>query len=282
MQRSALNSIMPRGVKVLGTQELTMDNLEKAAAFGAVMGKRASLLKKADHFYDGASGKKYGDPSLKAPAELSANQVRANEQLQGNVPIPGVQEGPAGKNRDMARMQHYGRDQSNADVANLKPNTLAAERSAQQKDSDGKAISTVASMLPFSRVANVPLGRAPLTQAPSPMAAAKSFGQGAQNQAQRQYVTESGLMKTIGPDRPSPFKDIRGISGRGSIKPPTPSMPSSFDPMKTIRPNDANPFTSSRSSTPVSIPADDAMRQWGWKFSDKPPVGKPFTKLPNQ
>lgn len=174
-----------------------MNRLQKAAAFGAMMGKRASLLKKADRFYDGASGKKYGDPSLKAPASFSANQVQANEQLQGNVPIPGVQEGPAGKNRDMARMQHF-RGAANTDVANLKPNTLAAERSSQQKDSDGKAISAVSSMLPFSRVANVLSNRAPLTQAPSPTAAAKSFGQGTQNQAQRRYLTESDLMTTIG------------------------------------------------------------------------------------
>jgi len=248
-----------------------MNRLQKAAAFGAMMGKRASLVKKADRFYDGAPGKKYGDPSLRAPAELSANQVRANEQLQGNVPIPGVQEGPAGKNRDMARMQHYGRDQSNADIANLKPNTLAAERSAQQKDSDGKAISTVASMLPFSRVANVPLSRAPLTQAPRPIAAAKSPEWAGYDPS-----------KTIGPDNVSQFRDrfanSFANSRKGSIKPPTPPMPSSFDPMKTIRPNDTMP----PGYTPVSIPADDAMRQWGWKFSDKPPVGKPFTKLPNQ
>ena len=246
---------------------LTMNRLQKAAAFGAVMGKRASLLKKADRFHDGAPGKKYGDPSLKAPASLSANQVQANEQLQGNVPIPGVQEGPAGKNRDMARMQHYGRDQSNADVANLKPNTLAAERSAQQKDSDGKAISTVSSMLPFSSVANGPLGRAPFIKAPSPVAAAKSSA-----------FPSFDPMKTIRPGDNSPFRGTFANSGRGPIKPPTPPMPSSFDPMKTIRPNDTMP----PGYTPVSIPADDAMRQWGWKFSDKPPVGKPFTKLPNQ
>lgn len=240
-----------------------MNRLQKAAAFGRMMGKRASLLKKADRFYDGAPGKKYGDPSLKAPAELSANQVRANEQLQGNVPIPGVQEGPAGKNRDMARMQHYGRDQSNADVANLKPNTLAAERSAQQKDSDGKAISTVSSMLPFSSVANGPLNRA-FSPAAAKSPATPNF-----------YP-----LKPIGSDNVPQFRNTFGnfANLRRGPKPPTPPMPSSFDPMKTIRPNDTRP----PGYTPVSIPADDAMRQWGWKFSDKPPVGKPFTKLPNQ
>lgn len=238
-----------------------MNRLQKAAAFGAIMGKRASLLKKADRFYDGAPGKKYGDPSLKAPASLSANQVQANEQLQGNVPIPGVQEGPAGKNRDMARMQHFQRE-ANTDVANLKPNTLAAERSAQQKDSDGKAISTVSSMLPFSRVANAPLSRAPLTRAPSP-AAAKS-----------PVTPDFDPMKTIRPGDYSPFRDAFSNSGRGSIKPPTPPMPSMQASPK--------PLTGEAQGWRPPYPATDAMRQDGWKFSPMPPAGKPFTKLPDQ
>lgn len=121
-------------------------------------------------------------------------------------------------------------------------------------------------MLPFSSVANGPLNRAF-----SPVAA--------KSPATPNFYP----LKPIGSDNISQFKNSFNSFDnlrRGSVKPPTPpmpSMPSSYDPMKTMR--DANSF---RSSTPVSIPADDAMRQWGWKFSDKPPVGKPFTKLPNQ
>lgn len=238
-----------------------MNRFEKAAAFGRMMGNRASLLKRADRFYDGAPGKKYGDPSLKAPAELSANQVQANEQLQGNVPIPGVQEGPAGKNRDMARMQHYGRDQSNADVANLKPNTLAAERSAQQKDSDGKAISTVASMLPFSSVANGPLNRA-FSPAAAKSPATPNF-----------YP-----LKPIGSDNVSQFKNTFGnfANLRRGPKPPTP-------PIQLSAPNaPSRPLTGEIQGSRPPYPATDAMRQEGWKFSPTPPVGKPFSKLPNQ
>ena len=239
-----------------------MNNLQKAAEFGRMMGKRASLVKKADRFYDGAPGKKYGDPSLQAPASLSANQVQANEQLQGNVPIPGVQEGPAGKNRDMARMQHF-QGAANTDVANLKPNTLAAERSAQQKDSDGKAISTVSSMLPFSSVANGPLGRASLIKAPSPVAAAKSSA-----------FPSFDPMKTIRPGDNSPFRGTFANSRRGPIKPPTPPMPSTQAMPK--------PLTGEAQGWRPPYPATDAMRQDGWKFSPTPPAGKPFTKLPDQ
>jgi hypothetical protein len=237
-----------------------MNKLEKAAAFGAMMGKRASLVKKADQFYDGAPGKKYGDPSLKAPAELSANQVRANEQLQGNVPIPGVQEGPAGKNRDMARMKHF-QEAANTDIANLKPNTLAAERSAQQKDSDGKAISAVSSMLPFSSVANGPLNRA-FSPAAAKSPATPNF-----------YP-----LKPIGSDNISQFKNSFNSFDnlrRGSVKPPTP-------PMLSAPSAPSRPLTGEAQGWRPPYPATDAMKQDGWKFSPSPPVGHPFTKLPNQ
>lgn len=245
--------------------------IAKAAAFGAMMGKRASLVKKADRFHSYENGDtrwKYGNPSLKAPASLSANQVQANEQLQGNVPIPGVQEGPAGKNRDMARMQHF-QGAANTDVANLKPNTLAAERSAQQKDSDGKAISTVSSMLPFSRLASAPLSRAPLARTPSPVAAAKSPA-----------TPSFDPMKTILPSGYSPSRNAFSNSGRGSIKPPTPPMPSMQASPKPLT-GEAQVTGEAQGWRPP-YPATDAMRQDGWKFSPPPPVGKSFSKLPNQ
>ena len=94
------------------------------------------FFKKADRFYDGPPGKKYYDPqNLNVGSNLNANQNKANDQLSGNVPIPGVQEGPAGKNRDMARTQYY-REQANTNVSNLKPGTLASDRYAINGQND--------------------------------------------------------------------------------------------------------------------------------------------------
>lgn len=114
--------------------------------------KLASLLKSADRFYDGPPGKKYYDPSnLKPPiASTSANQEQASAQLSGNVPIPGITQDPrGGKYEAMARIKHF-QEAANTNVANLKPGTVAAERSKQQKDSEGNAISMVASAIPFA------------------------------------------------------------------------------------------------------------------------------------
>jgi hypothetical protein len=93
------------------------------------------FFKKADQFYDGPSGKKYYNPqNLNVGSNMNANQNKANDQLSGNVPIPGVQEGPAGKNRDMARMNHF-QEAANTNVSNIKPKTLASERySINSKD----------------------------------------------------------------------------------------------------------------------------------------------------
>ena len=89
-------------------------------------------------------------PSPTPMPNLAAQQ--ANDQLSGNVPIPGVPQDPrGGKYEDMARMKHY-QEAANTNVANLKPGTVAAERSKQQKDSEGAAISIVASAIPAGRM----------------------------------------------------------------------------------------------------------------------------------
>ena len=87
------------------------------------------FFKKADRFYDGPPGKKYYDPqNLNVGSNLNANQNKANDQLSGNVPIPGVPQDPrGGKYEDKARTDHY-RAQANTNVANLKPGTLASDR----------------------------------------------------------------------------------------------------------------------------------------------------------
>ena len=89
-------------------------------------------------------------PSPTPMPNLAAQQ--ANDQLSGNVPIPGVPQDPrGGKYEDKARTDYY-REQANINVANLKPGTVAAERSKQQKDSEGSAISMVASAIPAGRM----------------------------------------------------------------------------------------------------------------------------------
>ena len=89
-------------------------------------------------------------PSPTPMPNLAAQQ--ANDQLSGNVPIPGVPQDPrGGKYEAMARVKHY-QEAANTNVANLKPGTVAAERSKQQKDSEGAAISIVASAIPAGRM----------------------------------------------------------------------------------------------------------------------------------
>ena len=65
-------------------------------------------------------------PSPTPMPNLAAQQ--ANDQLSGNVPIPGVPQDPrGGKYEAMARVKHY-QEAANTNVANLKPGTLASDR----------------------------------------------------------------------------------------------------------------------------------------------------------
>ena len=90
-------------------------------------------------------------PSPTPMPNLAAQQ--ANDQLSGNVPIPGVPQDPrGGKYEDMARMKHF-QEAAKINDANAVDGTLAAERSKQQKDSEGSAISMVASAIPAGRMA---------------------------------------------------------------------------------------------------------------------------------
>ena len=90
-------------------------------------------------------------PSPTPMPNLAAQQ--ANDQLSGNVPIPGVPQDPrGGKYEDMARMKHF-QEAAKTNDANAVEGTLAAERSKQQKDSEGSAISMVASAIPAGRMA---------------------------------------------------------------------------------------------------------------------------------
>lgn len=106
------------------------------------------FFKKADRFYDGAPGKKYYDPSnLQPSANTSPNQAQANQQLSGNVPIPGIPQDPrGGKYEDMARINHY-KAQANTNVANLNPGTVAGERHVLNGQADQSAINLMGTTL---------------------------------------------------------------------------------------------------------------------------------------
>jgi hypothetical protein len=114
------------------------------------------FFKKADRFYDGPPGKKYYDPqNLNVGSNLNANQVKANDQLSGNVPIPGVPQDPrGGKYEDKARTDHY-IAQANTNVANLKPGTLASDRYAINGQNDQRVINFMGTSLLGGGAANV-------------------------------------------------------------------------------------------------------------------------------
>lgn len=113
------------------------------------------FFKQADRFYDGAPGKKYYDPqNLKPPTGMNSNQQQASDQLNGNVPIPGVNEGPEGKNRDMARINHF-REQANTNVANLTPDTVASERHILNGKADQSTVNFMGTSLLGGVAANV-------------------------------------------------------------------------------------------------------------------------------
>lgn len=240
-----------------------MNRLEKAAAFGAMMGKRAILLKHADASFFPKQTKDYPGSTAdinRRSAEMQAKWAPANAA--NNLRL---------QNNEKQRFAGLTSESQNAE-RQTKRDTYDTNINKQMSQGHGmqSTQSDFANIIPAAQAARW-LGNG-LYSGTNRLAPA----------AMRNPAT-SGFdpMKTIRPDNVSQFRDTFSNSfansKRGPIKPPTPSMPSSFDPMKTIRP-DSNPFANSR----LSDPAHDAMHQWGWKFSDKPPVGKPFTKLPNQ
>jgi len=84
---------------------------------------------------------------------------QADAQLQGKVPIPmngfKPQSGPiSAKHQDMENIKHY-QEQANTNVANNKPNTLAAERTRQNDEANQKAIGLVGTTIGVSGFSNI-------------------------------------------------------------------------------------------------------------------------------
>ena len=84
---------------------------------------------------------------------------QADAQLQGNVPIPTggfkPQGGPiSAKQQDMENIKHY-QEQANTNIANNRPNTLAAERTRQNDESNQKATEIMGATLGVSRAGDL-------------------------------------------------------------------------------------------------------------------------------